>query len=224
MYRYVRVIVLGLALVAVAASQSAAVSRVTRHLNVIEFFGGYSTPHGSYDHIGVIDFVDQNNFPTEVDGSTLYDGSFHLGIGFGQLWANHFLPSVKFQFTHIEPSRYTQSIYLDQYGVNPKFNQWDARFALDYQFADLNNSMFTPYVGASFAAGVTSLHGLGFDSHNETDVALSLDFGAEFRIWDAPNGRSFVTFASANSYDLVSSGYRPRMLNLGAALKIYMRP
>ena len=83
---------------------------------------------------------------------------------------------------------------------------------------------FTPYVGLVAAVGMIAQSAEGYETEYEVNSLLSANFGAEFKLWSSPDKRKFLTLASVNSFDLLSSGYRPRNLNIGGAIKFYGRP
>jgi hypothetical protein len=214
------------AIILVAVSSASAITRVAKSLGVLEFNGGYTIPTGSYDHIGNIDFNQELGLMSNVDGSKLYNSSYTLGLSYGVVRGGHWLASAGFQYSHI---RVKDTIFAPDgngYSLTPKphFNQYDIRLNLNHLFSDLENSPWSPYVGATFVAGISSETLTGYPSENETNVALGVNFGAELKVWQDASKRNFVTLASANSWDFVGSGYRPRNLTIGLAVKAYMRP
>jgi hypothetical protein len=224
MKRGFRLLVTALLVTFFWAADSFAISRVTRQLNVFEMGIGYSDPIGSYDRIHNINFVDQNSVPVAADASLLYDGTYHLGAGFGQVWGEHFLGTLRFNYTKVAITNFTKSTFYDSDGIIPSFNQYDFKFDFDFQFNDIARTSWTPYVGLGFAAGFTRLSAPGFSSSSEANVGLAANFGAEVKVWAGREGRNFMTIGSINSVDFASSGYRPRYLNIGVGLRYYMRP
>ena len=66
--------------------------------------------------------------------------------------------------------------------------------------------------------------GVDYADENELKFTVSVNFGADIKVWTAPSGRSYVALSSVNSWDLLASGQRPRYLNIGGAIKYYFRP
>lgn len=228
MSRIIKSAVLLLALAfAVSSVSEARIIRVAKRLNVIEFTAGYSHPVGSYHTIGTIDFRNNIGVIVDIDADRVYDPTFHLGISYGQLRGGHLLYSIGFRYTKIET---LDTFVVDPYisylfdPVKPSFNQYDVDFNLNFLAADIAKAPIAPYVGIGFHGGITAQTATGFQAENWVTLALSLNFGADFKIWGAPKGRSLVTLSSVNSIDLLASNHRPRYLNIGGGLKYYFRP
>ena len=227
MSRIIRPAIVLLALVlAVSSLTEARIRRVAKQWNVIETYGGYSTPIGSYNRIGTIDFVNNTGIIVDVDADRVYDPTFHLGITYGQLRRGHLLYSIGFTYTRIET---LDTFFTDSYkfyftGVKPSFNQYDIDFNLNFMAANIAKAPISPYVGIGLHGGITSQTASGYESENWVTLAASLNFGADFKIWGAPKNRSFVTLSSINCIDLLGSDQRPRYLNFGVGLKYYFRP
>ncbi len=232
MFHHTRTVIATIAILILTASQVAALGRVARRYNVIDFYGGTSSPVGKYDGLaGFVDFYDADDRPTDVDGDVLYDPTFHLGFNYGQLRNDKMLVTVGFRWTKIEAinlwglntvGREGLAILLDP--RKPSINQYDFDFNFNFMFLSIAQGSFAPYVGVGFRAGVTSVTAKGFESESRLNTVLAGNFGAEFKLWENAKKRAFLTVASVNSYDLLSSGDRPRYFNLGAALKYYFRP
>lgn len=210
-------------------SSADAVTRVGRRFNVLEFGAAYASPVGEYDNFGGVAFMDEYDRFRRLDADRVFDPSFSISVFGGQL-RNHIYGSVGVVYTKVNQ---LDTIVVGGYGyVFPyadavefsDFHQWDLRLNLNYQFADITAAPITPYVGLGFAAGLIYETAPGLSTEYDANTMFSVNFGVEFKIFDAPNARQFVTLASVNSYDLLSSGYRPRNLNIGGAIKIYMRP
>lgn len=226
--KYLR-LVLAVASVLVAVSSVGAITKVPRSFGVLEFSGGFSDPTGSYDHIANIDF-DVNGAPVNLKADKLYNSSYFLNVSYGTLRDNHWLVSAGFMWSHINAK--DEIVYYSDPTVDsmfvwqptkPNFNQYDIRLNANYLFNDLEASPWSPFVGLGFAAGFTSQTLRGYKSENETNVAFGVNFGAELKIWQAADKRNFVTLASTNNWDFLTSGYRPANFNIGAAIKVYMR-
>ncbi|MEW6051434.1 MAG: hypothetical protein AB1644_10285 [Candidatus Zixiibacteriota bacterium] len=201
-----------------------AIGRVARRFNVLEIYGGYSSPVGSYDQIGPLSFVDQQDRPVDIGADSLWDNTFHLGFTFGTLRAERLMYSIGFSYTKAELAEYARQTFDDQYALIPNFHQFDVRFNMNFHLSSLQTSPWSPYIGLGIIGGLTGYSGRGIESEYEANVAASANFGAEAKIWQAADNSSFVTVASVNSIEFLASGYRPRYLNLGAALKFYLRP
>lgn len=213
----------------VTVAPADAVTRVGRRLNVVEFGAGYASPVGKYDHLSDVDFIDEYDRFRQLDADEVFDPSFSIGAFGGQL-RNHWLVTVGVAYTKVNQ---LDTIVVGGFGyvfpyadavVFSDFHQWDLRVNVNYQFADLTVDPITPYAGLGFAAGLIYESAPGISTTYDANTLFSINFGAEFKIWTAANQRQFVTLASVNSYDILSSGYRPRNLNIGGAIKIYMRP
>ncbi len=228
MSRIIRPAVVLLALVfAISSFSEAAIRRVAKRWNVIETYGGYSSPIGSYNRIGTIDFVNNIGIIVDIGANRVYDPTFHLGITYGQLRRGHLLYSIGFRYTKIE----TLDIFVVDptisyifTPVKPSFNQYDIDFNLNFLAANISRAPIAPYVGIGFHGGITSQTAPGYESENWLTLAASLNFGADFKLWGAPKNRSFVTLSSINSVDILGSDQRPRYLNFGVGLKYYFRP
>jgi len=228
MSRIIRPAVVLLALVfAISSFSEAAIRRVAKRWNVIETYGGYSSPIGSYHTIGTIDFENGSGILVDIDADRVYDPTFHLGITYGQLRGGHLLYSIGFTYTKIEtPDTFVvdPTISYIFIPVKPSFNQYDIDFNLNFLAANIAKVPIAPYVGLGFHGGITSQTASGYDSENWLTLAASLNFGADFKLWGASKNRSFVTISSINSLDLFGSDQRPRYLNFGVGLKYYFRP
>ena len=228
MLRIIRPTVVLLALVfAVSSLAEAGIKRVTRRWNVIETYGGYSSPIGSYHTIGTIDFVNNSGLLVDIDADRVYDPTFHLGITYGQLRRGHLLYSIGFTYTKIETldtfvvDPTVSYIFIP---VKPSFNQYDIDFNCNFLATNIAKAPIAPYVGIGFHGGITSQTAPGYDSENWLTLATSLNFGADFKLWGDLKNRSFVTLSSINRVDILGSDQRPRYLNFGIGLKYYFRP
>jgi hypothetical protein len=221
-----------LALSAITPTADAGLVRVAVRYDVFDITGGMSSPVGQYDGLaGFVDFYDINERPTDVDGDVLYDPTFHLGITYGQLRNARMLVTLGFRWTKIEAvnigglnsvGREGLAIFFDP--KKPSVDQYDLDFNFNYLLMDITKKSFAPYVGAGFRAGFATARVKGFDTEYRLNSVLAGNFGAEVKLWEGDKKRSFLTLASVNSYDLFSSGDRPKYFNVGGALKYYFRP
>lgn len=214
-------------ILAVSSLTEARIARVAKRLNVIEFYGGYSHPIGSYHTIGTIDFVNNSGILADVSASRVYDPTFHLGLTYGQLRGGHLLYSIGFRYTKIKA---LDIFVVDPFvsyrfvPVKPSFNQYDIDFNVNYLVANITKAPVVPYVGVGFHGGITAQTATGFEAENWLTLALSLNFGLDLKVWGTPKSRSLVTLSSINSINVLASDKRPRYLNIGAGLKYYFRP
>lgn len=216
-------LVLVCVLIAVPADGS--MVRVARRYTVVDFNGGYSTPIGKYGGIGVIDFENSRGQTVELDADRVYDPTFHVGLNYGQLRNNHMQWAIGF--------RYTKVNQLDRFVVEdqtlkfapekPSIHQLDIDFNFNYLLTNITEGWIAPYAGIGTRAGLTTFSAEGVESESEINLGVCLNFGAEVKLWQHPQGRSFVTFASVNSYDFWASGDKPRFFNIGGAVKYYFR-
>lgn len=207
-----------LALLALAvASDAGAISRVTRSLNYLEVFGGSAKPVGEAEFVNVI------------EGSKLYDtedlyaSTYSLGLGIGQVRAGRLNWSLDFRYTKLKLSDKIDRYFLYTDGLS--FNQYDLDLNVNYYFADIANVGFAPYVGLGVAAGMMSPK--YEDDNEEYDSELKalagFNFGFDLRMIKNPDG-SQISLVSMNRYDFMATTERPKFLNIGVALRYYVRP
>jgi len=195
-----------------------AVSKVSRTMNVIEFFGGSAMPHGKYGGILDITFVDQNN-PIKIDAEDFLDNSFFVGFNYGVLLRGHSLVQLGFRYTN-----HNVDTTVINFGVDYSYYQTDLDMNYKLYFVDLNKSSFSPFIGAGVQSGFTTLNLNGIDTERDLDIVLSLDFGGDLKLWSSADGRGYLTLSSTNDYNFTSSNNRPKYLDLGVGLKYYFRP
>jgi hypothetical protein len=201
--------------------------RVARRYNVINFFGCSSSPVGKYDGlVGFVDFINTQGHLVKVDGDKIYDPTYQLGFSYGQIRNNQMLLEIGFRYTRIEqtgdsPLTFSTS---DGYSVVAKLHQYDLDINFNYLFMNIIEQSFAPHIGVGFRAGFTNASASGFNSEAHLNTVLAANVGAELKIWEGAQKRSFITLASVNSYDLFGSGDRPKYLNIGGAFKYYFRP
>lgn len=215
----------------------AGLRKVPRRYYVIDFLGGYSKPVGEYNGIGgLVDLRDNQQKPIDVNASDLYDPSFHFALNYGQIRNRRMLYTIGFRFTHLDQADLNK-LMLDEQNITsivgpswffnnekPSMNQYDLSFNLNFLFLDIAKRSLTPSVGLGFRAGFTSMKLKGVDSESQLDLALGVNFGAEFKLWESSRKRSFLTIASENSYEFTATGDRPRFLNIGLGIKYYFKP
>ena len=104
------------------------------------------------------------------------------------------------------------------------YRQYDFDFNVNYLFNDLNVKDWSPYLGVGVQAGFTSKSMKGYDSENEIEMALNLNYGLDVKIWKQALNRGFLALSSSNSVNLLATDDRPKYFNFGLSLKYYFRP
>jgi hypothetical protein len=220
-----RISILVLAIV-MAAGSVGAVSRVSKRLGAFELYGGYSTPTGNIDHFGKDNFYGDTR-AYSLAANDVFKSSYSLGLSLGMVYRQHWYSSVGFEFSHLRLAKDT-ILFPDgsgfTYGKWPRYNLYQIKFNTNYLFSDIEVTGWSPYLGLGVAGGLSTQSQDGYRSETEANIGLLVNFGAEVRIWQDQSGRSLVTLASANSYEIAGSGYRPKYLTFGVAIKAYGRP
>jgi hypothetical protein len=208
-------------LVCAASITSWAVTKTPRSLYMFDFHAGYSVPTGSYAGIGPA------NWDGELQSSDLFDPTYHVGIEGGRLWNDHLYMGFGFQYTRINLDDRIDTLFSSGSLFELpelKFHQYDFSFGARFYPGSPAIQSFAPYLGPSLTLGLTSMTAPHYRSETQTTVALNLDFGADFRIWKANDGRSLVTLSSVNSWNVIAGGDRPRFLNIGFGVRYFFRP
>ncbi len=222
MSRTIRPTVVLLALVFAAGSPSeAAIKRVAKRYNVIDFYGGYARPHGDYKRMGDLPFTDQSGYPIELSADEWLDDTYFFGFDYGRVYKAHLMYSLGFRFT----KHRVMDVFESPPAKDIRYRQYDLEFNTNYMFNDLSKFFWSPYVGVGAQAGFTSFSIKGADNdESQLKFAFSLNLGVDFKIWAEPKGRSFVTLSSINNLNIVGSDDRPIYLNIGGGLRYYFRP
>jgi hypothetical protein len=202
-------------LICAMCAPAGAVTKTPRSLYVLDLHGGYSTPFGSYTGIGPISIDNLES----ISASDLYDPTYHVGLNLGRLSDEHLYFGLGFQYTSIKTDK---QIVLTP--TTLKFSQFDFNFDFNYYPASPQTESFAPYFGPGLVIGLTTAHASGYRSETQVALGANLNFGADFRVWKAQDGRSLVTLSSVNSWNLIAGGDRPRYLNIGGALRYFFRP
>ncbi|MBU8932706.1 MAG: hypothetical protein KOO62_01745 [candidate division Zixibacteria bacterium] len=208
-------------LLTVAPQTEGGIAKSPRKYNMLNFYGGYAEPHGEYDWVGLIDVGIQNSqgeILDNVDAESVFDPTWYVGFDYGTLYNRHMLIMIGFRFTE-----HNAQDWIREQVARFTYRQYDIEFNANYMLFDLSRKIASPYVGAGVQAGFTSYAEEGYDDDSQLKVAVSLNFGADLKIYQAPQSRSFVTISSMNNYNLWGSKDRPQYLNLGAALRYYFR-
>lgn len=195
-------------------------------LGVFEVYGAIGSPTGSIDHLGDITF--RNRFrQINIHASDVYRPSYSVGLTVGTLQMGHWQNSIGFKYSRLHvkdtifyPRGDSAIVFNDEDFPKPNFNQYELRANSNWQFYDLRSVGWTPYVGFGLGVGLISQSLEGYDSHNEINAGLFMNFGAEFRVWNDGAG-NLATLASMNSWEFAGSGYRPKTLSFGLGFKIY---
>jgi hypothetical protein len=218
MLRQFKIITVLFVLLLMAASSADAIQRVAPKWSLVEIYGGYASPLGTYDNVAGIPFYDQFDRRIEVDADEVYDPGFYFGFNYGQVRNRHLMMSIGF--------RYTKANLDDELVFTvgrPKVSIYDLELNLNWQFMNLQHSLWTPYFGLGFHAGLVKQDYRDFADEWETTTDLGLNFGADVKIWSDPSGRAFVTLSSINSWTFVASDERPRSLNIGGGIKYFFK-
>lgn len=220
MSRLLTLVLLAALVLSMAVSNAGAISRVGRSLNFIEVFGARSAP------IGELEFFNLPDYNGEFDADDVYDPTFSLGVGIGQVKYGAVAWSLDFRYTHHDVERRFENnevIVTVEDGLS--LNSYDLDLNMNYYFTDIANSDFAPYVGLGVTAGLMTA---GFDDSNidgetEAKALAGLNFGFDLRLARNADG-SQISLVSMNRYDMIATSERPRYLNIGLALRFYVRP
>ena len=241
MLRPYKTILLAALILVISVGSAWSITKVPARLNVIDVSGGYSMITGNYkgfrsDNWNEIFGINVTN--PSVAGSDIYSPTFHFGFSYGQLRGQHLFYSVGFRYTKIEMEDstlvpFTPSpgiVYLGQSDLN--LNLYDIDFNVNYYQSNVAVTGWSPYVGLGVRTGFQVLSaegrdpvtGLEYASETELKFALALNLGVDVKLSSNASNRGHFVLSSANSFDFLGSGNRPRYLNLGLALKYYFRP
>lgn len=220
-----RILIVAILLAIVMSVPAGAVVKVTRSLNVFELYGSFAKPLGTYDGVPGDDFGAE----WEFDADSAYDAAFMIGMSYGRLTAYNVYGTVGFRYTaHALRDTLRNEIGhitwpLDAFVDFPDVKQFDLTLDLNYVPFDLFHSGWSPHAGLGVRAGLTTIYFKGYDSQSELNVALAANFGAEVKLYNNKEKRTFVTLASVNSWEFMASGNRPHYLTIGGALRYYFK-
>lgn len=220
MLRQFKGITVILIMVLTAVSSTHAIQRVAARWSLVEGYGGYSSPLGTYDNAGGVPFFDAQDNPVEMDAEVIYDPSYYFGFNYGQLRQGHLLMTLGFRYTKVKLDDQLKPLFT---AGAPGLSMYDLEVNLNWQFMDLHYSSWSPYFGLGFHAGLVRQNYRDFNDEYNTTADLGLNFGAEVKLWSAPGSRSFVTLASINNWSFAASSERLRGLNIGGGLKYYFK-
>ncbi|MCH7691637.1 MAG: hypothetical protein IIA17_11420 [candidate division Zixibacteria bacterium] len=222
MFRIIKLFILVACCLALLPIENvSAITRTTRKLNMVEFFGGINTPHGENDGLVNGPFLDVTNSPITLDAEQWLDNSFFLGLNYGAFYGGHSLFQIGLRYSDHNVDR---NVVLVEGGIDYSYYQLDLDVSYKHLLTNLNKSTLSPHIGISVSAGFTTLNPKGFENESELNIGFSLEFGGDLKLWSSADNRNFLTLASTNNYNLISSNSRIKNLNLGLGLKYYFRP
>ena len=217
------------ALMLTLAGSTAAITRVAPKVNILEFHAGYGMPQGTYDQIIGTEFLFDPYEIVDFDADRVYNNAFYFGLNYGQVIGGHWQATVGFDFAQSKLENPIEQIigyYLYSVGFlgDPTWRSYDLNLKAVYGLNDLVNSSWSPFLGLGVTGGLSTLSAKGYESQSNATYALSVDFGLDAKIWHDVEDRTFVTISSINSYELVGSGDRARLLRIGGGIKYFFRP
>jgi len=222
-----------IAILICGGSDIGAVTKVPARVNVMEFYGGASTAHGSYGEIRGVEWKEIFRFPgpnPSIDADNIFASSFNLGIGYGRLRNDHVLTSVGFRYTRVELDDVvivrSDEVDLGLVGPDSAINEnlYDITFDLNYFLNNITKKTWSPYVGVGFKGGLMVFSQEGFASQTDIKFSSAVNFGLDLKLWNDKANRTQVVLSSTNSFDFWATGNRPKYLNFGVGLKYYFRP
>ena len=137
----------------------------------------------------------------------------------GRLNNDHLYTGFGIRYTKVEMDR-----LVDLSPSNLRFHQFDINMDVNFYPVSPIEEPVTPYFGPGLAFGLTTASARGYDSESQLNLTLNLNFGIDFRVWKAADGRSLLALSSVNSANILSTGDRPKYVNIGGALKYFFRP
>lgn len=191
-----------------------AVTKIPKTLNFLSISGGINSPVGTVEGIPGNKFLGGGTLFV-FDATDAYENANFLSFDYGQVYFRHLSLSVGFYYIG---HSFRDSIFD---GVTPKLKQYDLAVKSHYLLNDLRSSFWTPYAGLSLLSGFTTVDWGGAENENRLTLALGIDFGAEVKLHKFSYSKGFLTLASVNSYNFLTTGDRPQYLQIGGALKYY---
>lgn len=220
------------ALVFFTATPTRAIQKVAPTWGFVEFSGGLAKPVGSYSGVIWHDFIDESGHSFDAGGDELFDGGYFFRVAVGGLHRGKLQGSLGFSFSENQVNNpfVTGDGYTNSwtYGGGPtlvadiKQSQYDLDVNLNYLPIDLHQQPFSPYVGLGLHGGLTSLKARDIDAEWQGSAAISLNFGAELKVYQDGN-KSFVTLASINNWNFAATGERAKYLQIGGGLRWYFK-
>jgi len=215
-----------LTLIIAAATPAHAIQRVAPKFGIVEVRFGYAMPLGTHTGTFVDDFVYEDRL-YEANAKDVYKEGVVLGVAFGQTSTRNLTLGIGFQYVAHDfedtavSNDGTVGFYQDE---TPTYRQFDLQISARYSPFDIRSVPIAPYAGVSISPGLGKADFRSFQDEYQITLSTSLDFGADFRIWSAPDGRSFLCLSSINSWDFYGSGDRVRHLQIGGGIKYFFKP
>ncbi|HPC11748.1 MAG TPA: hypothetical protein PK112_06570, partial [candidate division Zixibacteria bacterium] len=122
--------------------------------------------------------------------------------------------------------RYTNHQEQDWFKDHPdEFHlaQYDLNLNLHVYAVPPTKSIVAPYGGVGVQAGLLNIEIAGYDDESDLTILMAADFGLDLKVAEFSKGRSFLTLASINSYDLFGTEDRPKYLTIGGGLRYWFR-
>jgi len=221
--------ILIVALILVQVASAGAITRAARKVGFLEFHGGYTMPQGSHWGLTGASFETSTHVPLKGDATDIYKDGFNAGIAYGQIYDKHWLVSLGIDFARNavkDPILLTDGndLYTNSFQEKRTYQRYDLTLRFLYTPANPVRHAWTPVVGLSANAGLSTLSIPGYQSNSELDFGLNLDFGVDVKIWALPDSRQFVTLSSINSWNFLSTKERVSHLQIGAGIKYFFGP
>ncbi len=217
----VSVVILAAIFVCVAPAQ--AINRTVIRYNTFSVYGGLTQPIGSVSGTVFYDFS-LNGREYDVAAKDLYQEGFHIGMNYGRVVKGHFMVTVGLRYTtHDVKNPIVSNGVSVTLPEIPTYRQYDLDVNLDYYFMNLRYSKFSPYFGFGTHPGLMVDVFEGYKNETDVTYGLSLNFGAEIKIYTDTKNGPYLTLASINNWNFAGVNRRPRHLNIGGGLRYYFR-
>lgn len=200
------------------ASTADAVVRGARQTGYFEFSVGGSSPIHEYDRLGQFIFVDQNDRATFLTAGDVFDPTWTIGLGFGQLINDQYTFGVNFRYAHVELDRFAEQFITEDY----RYNLYELGADLNLYLLPHSKASLAPYVGAGLSVGAFSESAPGEDANAELVGDLHLNFGADLAVIDEASTGGRMTLSSINSVSIGSLNDRPRYLTIGVGIRYFL--
>ncbi len=197
-----------------------AVTKIPKSLNFMSVFGGMSSPVGTVEGVPG-ELFSYNGTIYEIDALNAYDDAVFFGFDYGQVYFRHLSLSVGFSYIGHKYLNPSSPVAWPGWVNSPKLNQYDFTVKSHYLLNDLRTNRWSPYVGLSLLSGFTTVDWGDIENENRLTLALGLDFGAEAKVYRFSHSKGFITLASVNNYNFMTTGDRPQYLHFGGAIKYY---
>jgi hypothetical protein len=217
-----------LALVLGLGDQTFAIERVASRLGYLEVRSSYAIPQGTYEGLPGLDFDFGDGQTFAFDADRVFDDGFALGLTYGQLMGRYWRTSFGFDYAKNKvknPILQNEGIYEYRVGFtdDETYHLYDLTIRGAFAPTNLEQSPWCPFVGLGVAFGFGSANAPGYETNYDFGTALSLDFGADVKLWTAPDSRSFVALSSINSWDIMATGNRIKLLQIGGGLRYFFK-